>query len=119
MWTNAQRAFAVEVYIRENESVIAAQRAFRIRFQIPRNRQVPDRKSIVLWVQNFRETGSVIKKGGGRPRTARTNENIEIVRRSVERSPKRSARRHAAALRLSDRTVRRILHQDFIFIRIK
>lgn len=31
------------------------------------------------------------------------------------RSPTRSARRHAATLRLSDRTVRRILHQDLHF----
>lgn len=112
MWTNEQRAFAVEAYIRGNESVIVAQRAFRIRFRIPRRQAIPDRKSITLWVKNFREAGTVVRKRGGRPRTARTLENIEAVRRSILRSPTRSARKHATALRLSNRTMRRILHQD-------
>lgn len=115
VWTSVQRAFAVEAFIRNNESVIMAQREFRTRFQIPPRHSVPDRKSIVLWVNNFRETGNVVKKRGGRPRSARTPENINAVRQSVVQSPQRSARKHAAALRMSDRSVRRILHMDLYF----
>ncbi|KAJ4441354.1 hypothetical protein ANN_11209 [Periplaneta americana] len=44
-------------------------------------------------------------------RYVRTPENIQRVRLAVQRSPSRSAVRHAAALRISDRTVRRILHK--------
>ena len=80
----------------------------------PRDR-VPDRKSILLWVENFTGTGSVSKKRRGRPRTSRTPENIEAVRRFVLQSPRRSARKHASALGISNRSVRRILHQDLHF----
>jgi len=60
-----QRAFAVKTYFSQNQSIVAVQRAFRTRYQItPRNR-VPDRKSILLWVENFRgtqyrESGSLV-----------------------------------------------------------
>jgi len=45
----------------------------------------------------------------------RTPENVEAVRNAVEQSPRRSAVCHAQALRLSDTTVRRILHQNLNF----
>jgi len=57
----------------------------------------------------------VCKKRRGRPRTSRTPENIEAVRRSVLQSPRRSACKHASALGISNRSVRRILHQDLHF----
>ena len=41
--------------------------------------------------------------------------NIERVREIVTQSPHRSALRHAAALRLSDRSFRQILHLDLKF----
>ena len=44
-----------------------------------------------------------------------TLENVEAMRNAVEQSPCRSAVRRAQALRLSDTTVRRILHQDLNF----
>jgi hypothetical protein len=37
---------------------------------------------------------------------------VTAVRASIEQSPRRSARKHADALRLSDLSVRRILHRD-------
>lgn len=36
---------------------------------------------------------------------------MAVVRASIQKSPRRSARKHAAALWLSDRSVRRILHR--------
>lgn len=114
-WTGEERAFAVESFLVNGYSVVAAQRAFRRRFQVPPRGAIPDRKSISLWVSNFRTNGELIKKGGGRPRSVRNPQNIDAVRRSVQQSPKRSAIKHARALHISDRSVRRILHQDLRF----
>jgi len=96
VWSNEQRAFAVETYFSQSHSIVAVQRVFRTRYQIPPRDRVPGRKSILLWVENFRETGSVSEKRWGRPGTSRTPENIEAVRRSVLQSPMRSARKHHA-----------------------
>lgn len=113
-WTREQRAFAVEAYFSSN-SFVAVQRAFRVRFGIQPRGAVPDRKSILLWVENFRTTGNVIKKGPGRQKTVTTPENVEAVRQSILRSPRRSARKHAAALGISNRSMRRILHKELHF----
>ena len=96
VWTGAHRAFAVETSIKNGKSVIETQRAFRIHFGLNRNDAVPDRKSILLWTENFRATGSALKrKPPGRPRSVRTPENVQAVRQSVLKS--RSARKHASA----------------------
>jgi len=63
-------------------------------------------------VNNFEQSGTTIKKRGGRKRNIRTQENIERVREAIGRSHRRSARRDTATLRLSNRTVIRILHDD-------
>ena len=96
VWSNEQRVFAVETYFSQSHSIVAVQRAFRTRYQISARDRVPDRKSILLWVENFRETGSVSEKRWGRPRSSRTPENIVAVSRSVLQSPRRSARKHHA-----------------------
>lgn len=114
-WRKAQRAFAVEAYFSNGHSIIATQRAIRNRFNIAPRGRVPGRQSILSWVSTFRETGDVRKKKPGLPRTARSAENIELVRRSVLQSPQRSARKHASAVGLSARTVRRILHEELKF----
>ena len=62
VWSNKQRAFAVETYFSQSHSIVAVQHAFRTRYQIPPRDRVPDRKSTLLWVENFRETGSVSEK---------------------------------------------------------
>ena len=112
-WTDEHRGFVVEAYYENNRSVIATQRAFRTRFAFGRNASVPDRKTILLWISNLRATGSTLKrKSPGRPRTVRTPESVEAVRASIQQSPKRSARKHAMALGISSRSLRRILHAD-------
>ncbi|KAJ4427215.1 hypothetical protein ANN_24832 [Periplaneta americana] len=55
------------------------------------------------------------KKPPGQVRNVRKPDNIERVRVIVTRSPHRSARRQTIALRLSERSVRRILHSDLKF----
>lgn len=111
-WTGEHRAFIVETFMK-NESVTATQRAFRVHFRLGRHDPVPVRNTILLWVNNFRGGASALKrKSTGRPRTARTPENVAAIRASVQQSPQRPARKHAAALGLSDRSVRRILHKE-------
>ena len=108
-----QRGFVIEAFFKNAECVTATQRAFRTRFGLNPNESVPDRKTILKWVQNLRVTGSAMpKKPVGRPKSVRIPENIAAVRTSIEQSPSRSARKHASALEISDRTVRRILHCD-------
>ena len=111
-WNSEERAFAVEAYFSSGCSVIATQRAFRNRFNLAPLAPVPDRKSIVTWVTTFRQTASATRRKTGVPRPIRSPENIEAVRASILQSPRRSARKHASALELSDRSVRRILHDD-------
>jgi len=52
------------------------------------------------------------KKKSGSLKTVPTPENIERVREAFERSPRRSAVRHATTLGITPRSVRRILHND-------
>ena len=115
LWTREHRAFAVEAYFGNGRSIVATQRAFRARFIIPPRSSIPGRNSILSWIIAFHESGSIVKRRLGAVRTARTPENVERVIQSFLQSPRRSARKHAAALRLSDRTVRRILHNELQF----
>ncbi|PSN52143.1 hypothetical protein C0J52_06461 [Blattella germanica] len=102
--------------LKNNESLVATQRAFRQHFNIHRNDSVPARNTIKLWIKNFGQTACATKKKlEGRPRSVRTPENVEQVRRAVVNSPQRSTRKLASALGITDRTVRRILHQDLHF----
>ena len=70
---------------------------------------------IYLWVSNFRQTGSTLRQASpGLPRTATGPENVAVVRASIQKYPRRSALKQAAALWLSDRSVRKILHRDMV-----
>jgi len=72
--------FAVEQFFRNNDSVVTV-RLFRRQFNVARHGVIPDRNTVRRWVESFRTTGSVMKRTStGRPRTARTPENIESVR---------------------------------------
>ena len=112
-WTGEHRGFVVEAYHENNRSVITTQRTFRTRFALGRNAFVPDRETILLWITNLQATGSTMKrKSPSRPRTVRMPENVKAVRASIQQSPKRSTRKHAMALGISSRSLRRILHAD-------
>ena len=86
-WTGEHCAFTVETFIKTNETVTATQRAFRVHFKLGRHDPVPARNTILVWVNNFRATGSALKrKSTGRPHTSRTLENVAAVRASVQQS---------------------------------
>ncbi|XP_039275893.1 leucine-rich repeat serine/threonine-protein kinase 1-like [Nilaparvata lugens] len=114
-WTPQHRAYAVKALHQNGSSYQLARRAFRNHFNINRNQPVPSACAIKDWVKNFEETASTTRKKTGRPKTVRTPENVERVRVAIDRSPRRSARRHSVTLGISNRTVRRILHQDLHF----
>jgi hypothetical protein len=115
-WSADHWAFSVETYLKNNNSVVLTQRIFRRHFNIHRNDNVPSSNTLLLWVRNFRETASATKrKPPGREPSLRTPENIERVCQAFVRNPRRSASRNANALRMCDRTVRRILHEDLNF----
>lgn len=113
-WPVNVRIFVVSVYI-ESKSVVQTQRRFRREFNVQRHGRIPSRNTIVSWFNMFNARGTLQPSFHGSGRYVRTPENIQRVRLAVQRSPSRSAVRHAAALRISDRTVRRILHKDLKF----
>ncbi|PSN37686.1 hypothetical protein C0J52_22004 [Blattella germanica] len=71
---------------------------------------------MLLWVKNYR-TGAMAlkKKPPGDVRTIRTPRNIQAVKQAVQNSPTRSAAKHAIAIGISDRSVRKTLHFDLKF----
>ncbi|PNF27731.1 hypothetical protein B7P43_G12796 [Cryptotermes secundus] len=115
-WSGAQHVFVVETFLKNRESVIATQRAFRTHFELRRRNRIPTQNTILRWAASFHATSSTLKKKSpGWPGSAHMPANVEAVRQSVVQSPQQSARKHAAALRLSDAMVRHILHLDLKF----
>jgi hypothetical protein len=54
-WSGEHREY-VETYLKNAESAIATQRVVRTHFRLGRKATVPDRKTILSWVANFRAT---------------------------------------------------------------
>jgi hypothetical protein len=57
-WSAERRAFAVETYFINNDSVVVTGWIFRRPFNIHGENRVPSRNTVLLWVTNFRETAS-------------------------------------------------------------
>ena len=106
-----QKAFAIAELCRHG-SVTKARRAFRIRSNSNPPATVPDGRTMRSWKEKFENSGSTSRKGRPTVFTARSPETVAAVKEAVLCSPKRSARKISSALNLSNRTVRRILHDD-------
>ena len=90
-WNSEHRAFVVETYFKCGDFMIAAQRQFRTHFDVDWQGRVPNRKTILLWIRNFRQTSSALKwKSPGIPRSVRTSVTIAAVRLAVTTSPQRA-----------------------------
>jgi len=118
-WTGAQRGFAVKAFYKNSDSFVIAQHEFQREFGIHRNHAVPSAHAIKTWVRNFETTGSALKKKGGSVRTVCTPENIAVVREAIERSPHCSAHCHSVSFRLSEASIRWILHKGLHFFLYK
>jgi len=109
-WTVEHRLFPYDAYMQNGESVTVVQRLFRVHFNLGRRDTVPSRNTILRWIRSLRTTGSIVKKKPSGPsKTVGKPENNERVRQALNRSPGRSARRHAREMRLSRESVRTIL----------
>jgi transposase len=108
--------FAVKSFYK-NDNLEAVRSEFRWHFNLHRHDLIPSAYAIKIWVSNFKETGSALKKkpSGGR-QTVRTPENTATLRTAVNRTPRRSAVWHAIAMNISDRSVRRMLHNELRII---
>lgn len=74
------------------------------------------RRQLVSWVKRLRATASAMnQKTAGRPRTMRTPDNINSVRRAVNRHPRWSLRKPAQSLQLTRASVQRIFRKDLHF----
>ena len=101
-WSSEHRAFVIEEFVKNGESVVATQRSFRRHFSLNRHDPVPT---------GIRQTSSALnRRRSGRPRTRTAQENVTAVADSIEQSPRRSIRKHAFALHMSATSVHRILH---------
>lgn len=114
-WAKAERVFAVKAYFSNDRSIITTQVAFHTRSNIEPHGRFSGRQSIVSGMNNFRETGNVKEKNQGPARTERSPQNIDLLRLSVLWSRTRPARKHTAAVGLSNCSVRQILHEKLKF----
>jgi len=60
-WLGVHRALIVEEIIKNRVSPVATQRAFGFRFALGRRETLPDKKTIYLWVPNFRQVGQFLE----------------------------------------------------------
>lgn len=109
MATPSERAQVVWWYA-ESKSVIQVQRNFRRVYR----KEPPTFKTIKEWCRKFLATGSVSKAhGGGNQRIQ--EEDIENVRRSFVRSPRKSIRQAARELGMTRSTVHKVLRRRLQF----
>lgn len=105
MATSEQKAFCV-LQFAKTESVVTVQRAFRIKFGC----DPPSDNNIRRWFHQFEDTGCLCKrKSTGRPRVS--EEDVERVRESFTRSPKKSVRKAGRELEIAKSTVWKVLRK--------
>lgn len=108
-WELQHRAFAVEQFF-ISQSVIQTQRNFRRHFHTS---SAPSRKSILRFVQAFRERGSVADKPRIEfPKCVRTPTNIQLVHEAIDMNPTQSLRRLSHQLNISYGSTQRIVRRD-------
>jgi hypothetical protein len=72
----------------KKESVVHTQRSFRVKFGNEHKGRVPSQKTIISWVKQWRETGSVVPmKRKGPKQTVRKPGNITAVTAAFQQSP--------------------------------
>jgi hypothetical protein len=116
-WSVECWAFAVETYLKNNNSVVVTQWIFCRNFNIHQNGSIPSPNTVLLWVRNFKEIVSATKrKPPERVLSLRTPENIKCVCQAFVRNPRRSATSSAIALKMSDCILTYLLHgaQSFL-----
>ncbi|PNF22210.1 hypothetical protein B7P43_G04466 [Cryptotermes secundus] len=109
MATMKHKIFCIREFSK-SESATAVQCAFRRKFNI----QPPMRKSIYRWNKEFDETGSLCKGKSPGPSCV-SEENVERIRGSFERSPMKSTPSASRELGLSQTTVWHVLRHRLVY----
>lgn len=115
-----QRSFCVKTYL-ESGSIVLTQR--RYRRVHGKNCKVPSDTIIRKWVSKVEQFGTLFNLNAimqkspspthsGRPKSIRSEQNIETVRESVVTSPYESIEKRSCHVGLSKSSVRRILISD-------
>lgn len=72
-----------------------------------------DKSFVYRTITRYNDTGSIAKRyGGGPKKTATSPEMVNKVKKQIQRNPRQSARKMAIALKVSDRSIRRILETE-------
>lgn len=112
-FNGADRALCVREFYRNNDSATIARRKFRVYRNLRTFNDCPSVQTIKNWVQKFEETGSTLdKQRSGRPKTSRTEENIDVVQESVRENPTQSIRKRSSTINIPRSTLQRILKND-------
>lgn len=114
-FTGVDRAFCVREFYGDNDSATMARRKFREHHNLHNFNEAPSVQvqTINNWVVKFEETGSTLdKQRSGRPRTSRTDENIDAVAQSVCVNPALFTRKRSSALNVPRTSLQRILKKD-------
>ena len=108
------KTFCVTLYLETKSLKTVQARYHRFNFD-----NFPHKFQSTCWVKKFKDTGTLIKSTkkeqkstSGRKLTARSPENVDTVRDSVGRSPKKSLQRCSQELGLSCSSIHRILKND-------
>lgn len=110
-WLNTEQKFKLIRFYWETKSIITTQR----RFQKFYRTNAPTRKTILRLCQKFIKKGRVENQNkgqSGRKRSKRTPEIIEKVRQKITADPRKSTRRLAQEVRVSQTTLENILKKD-------
>lgn len=113
MYSDQEKAKCVMLFC-ELKSVVSVQRRFRMIY----NKDPPHRNNIHRWCKQFTDTGSVKKQTRpGRPPVS--NQTVENIRLSCQRSPKKSLPRRSLELGIPVSTIHKILHKRLHFYAYK
>lgn len=105
-FTTEQRVKIIEFYLENRRSIVLTQRAYIRHFGV---RKPPCKQTIVDLVRRFQIHGSVSDlPRAGRPRSGRSQDNIQQVRESIEEEPSGSTRRRSQQLGISRTSLQRI-----------
>lgn len=113
MWNNVEKTFCIEAYI-SSKSYRTTRSLYLKKFGFDRRKadQAPSKTLISKWLSNFQAGTLERRRGSGRKRSVRTEDNISSAKDSVLSSPKRSVRHRSQALGVSKSSLHRILKRD-------
>lgn len=104
-----ERIFIIKTYYQQQRKIKVVQTMFHRQFP---DIQEPAKFAIQQLVRKFETTGSVLDAPrSGRPKSATTPENCELVALDVFHRPMQSTRQRSLELSISRRSLQRLLHE--------